>query len=1069
MFKKIAAYSVITAMLFAGAFQYVQIARAQNPNLVANPSVETPSSISTIPQGWQTGNWGTNSATFSYLSTGEDGSRSLQVSLANYSSGDAKWFFNPVTITPSASYDFTDYYQSNVTSYLVAEEIDSIGNITYVNLKALPASSTWTQSAATLITLPTTASLTIFHLISSAGVLTTDNYSFALSPPVLPNPPPSPGTNLIANPSFETQSMPNIPDNWTTSSWGSNTSSFTYANYGHTGSRSGSVVISKYVSGDAKWVFSPVTAVPGSTYVFSDYYESTISSGVVAAFVDTSGVTSYQDLGSVAASPSYWSQVVDNFVAPANAATVTVYHLINSVGSLSTDDYALSQQFSPVVPSVVINSPSNGATLSGITSLGAVANDAAGVSNVAFYLNGSQIGSPVSTSPYLLSWDTQTVANGSYTLTAISTNSLGVKSVSAPITINVNNPIPFGANLITNPLVSTVSPTNNLLPLGWTTSSWGTNSPTYKYATSGFNDTRSLKVTLSSFTSGDAKWMFTPVNIISGNSYTYSDYYQSGVSTDVVAMFSDPSGNITYADLGAAPASTTWKNYTGNFTAPLNVKTVSILHILAQTGSLTTDDFNLMQSVTVNLPNSNAPLTGLVSFSVNSSGIPIGSTVKYLVDSLAVGASSVAPFSYSWDSSTVTNGTHNLSAMVTDPSGNSLTTHGVAIMVSNPNPVSGNLIPNPNLLSVSSTSATQPLDWTSSTWGTNTTKFSYLTTGYNGAKSVKVQITKYTSGDSKWYFTAQNVTKDTQYKFSDYYQSTTPTEVDAVFTMSDGSTIYQIIGLPGVSGSWQQFQTTFALPLGTVNVTIFHLIHSVGTLTTSDFSLAPYIPVGFSRPLLTLTFDDGYDNMFTQALPLLQNYGFNSTQFIITSDINTTGYMTTAQVQAMSKAGTEMASHTVTHNDLTQETSAQVLTELAQSQSVLAAWIGLPVTDLAYPLGLYTSSIEGQVKTYYTAARGVEDGLNSKDNFNIYDIKAQNVYDTTTTAQISDWVAQAQATNTWLVLVYHSVDPNTASPIDGGIYNITPSQLDSQLAAIKTSGIQVETMQQAIQEIAPQL
>jgi hypothetical protein len=71
---------------------------------------------------------------------------------------------------------------------------------------------------------------------------------------------------------------------------------------------------------------------------------------------------------------------------------------------------------------------------------------------------------------------------------------------------------------------------------------------------------------------------------------------------------------------------------------------------------------------------------------------------------------------------------------------------------------------------------------------------------------------------------------------------------------------------------------------------------------------------------------------------------------------------------------------------------------------------------------------------------------------------------TTTTAQIADWIAQAQATKTWLVLVYHAV-----SPTDTGDYNVTPANLDSQLAAIKSSGIPVLTMQQALAELKPQL
>jgi peptidoglycan/xylan/chitin deacetylase (PgdA/CDA1 family) len=249
-------------------------------------------------------------------------------------------------------------------------------------------------------------------------------------------------------------------------------------------------------------------------------------------------------------------------------------------------------------------------------------------------------------------------------------------------------------------------------------------------------------------------------------------------------------------------------------------------------------------------------------------------------------------------------------------------------------------------------------------------------------------------------------------------------------------------------------------------MSVYHLIHSVGTLTIDDASLKTYTPVGFKRALVSLTFDDGYDNMYTQALPILQKDGFLSTDYIITGDINTTGYMTNAQVKALAQDGEEIGSHTVTHDDMLTETPAQYDSELSQSKAQLQSWTGQTINNLAFPNGLYNKAITTDTAKYYTTARGVEDGLNSKDNYNIYDIKVQNIYNTTTTAQVADWVKQAQATDTWLVLVYHSVDPTGA---DGSVYNVTPTQLTNQLATVTSSGIAVETMQQAEAEIAPQL
>jgi peptidoglycan/xylan/chitin deacetylase (PgdA/CDA1 family) len=689
--------------------------------------------------------------------------------------------------------------------------------------------------------------------------------------------------NLITNPSAET-SVSGAPTSWLQGNWGTNTTSFTYTSAGaEDGSHALQVSVSGYSSGDAKWYFAPVSVAASTSYSFSDYYESAVSTQLVAEYLDASGNATFATLETVTPSTT-WAQTNVSFKTPANTASMTIFHLIAGNGTLTTDNYNLS-----VTPTT-----------------------------------------------------------------------------------------PPTSNLVPN---STLETLNGTQPASWQSGGWGTNTPVYSYLTTGYNGGRSVKVQLTKYTSGDAKWYFTPVAVAPGVLYDYSDYYESTVATDVMAGITLSNGTTQYIDLGTAPTSAAWAQYKGQFTTPATAQSVTIYHLISSVGSLTTSDFNVQQDAVA--------ATG---------GIPNGS---------------VAQASFS----------------------------------------------NPNL----------PSDWQSASWGTNNAAFSYLTTGYNGGRSLQVKMTSYTDGDGKWFFNPLPVTQDTQYKFSDYYEATTATEVEAVFTMSDGTTVYQIIGLPQTASTWTQFSTGFSVPQGAVNVTVYHLLQSVGTLTTSDFSMQPYTPVGFSSPLVTLTFDDGYNNDYTQGLPLLTQYGLTSTQFIITGDIGQSGYMTSAQVKAFSAAGDEMASHTVTHDDLLTETSAQVTTELANSQASLKTWTGKSPTDFAFPNGLYSNSIVASVKKYYQAARGVEDGLNSKDNFNAYDLKVQNVFDTTTTAQISDWVQQAKMTNTWVILVYHSVDPNVNNALDGGLYNVTPTQLSSQLAAIKAGGVPVKTLSQALAQVEPQL
>lgn len=662
-----------------------------------------------------------------------------------------------------------------------------------------------------------------------------------------------------------------------------------------------------------------------------------------------------------------------------------------------------------------------------------------------------------------------------------------VVSISAGLIDHVSALSP---NLISNPLVQTAS-SNPSLPLNWYQGNWGTNSATFSYLNSGYNDSNSLEVQMSDYSSGDAKWYFNPIAVTPGDSYTYSDYYTSTVATDVMAVFVNGSGNTTYVDLGEASASSNWAQYSASFVVPSGTQTATIYHLINSDGSLQTDDFSFTSdsapSVSITSPSNNSSINGTVELAANASDNSGIASVQFYIDGNAVGSPvTSAPYQTSWNSASVPNGDHSLTAVATNVNGISTTSSAVTLDVSNANPAGGNLIPDPLVNQATPGDSSLPEDWSPYTWGTNSTTFSYSNSGYGGSGSLEVNVTSYTSGDSKWAFNPVPVTQDVQYKFSEYYESNINTQIEAVFNMSDGSIVYQLIGQPQASSTWTNFTTEFSAPLGTVSMTIYHLVQSVGTLTTSDFSLTPYTPTGFNRPIVTLTFDDGYVNQYTETLPLLKQYGFDSTQFIITNEIGQKGYLTNSDILALFQDGNEIASHTVTHSDLTQETPSQVTNELSSSQTTLESIInggstnsrggrGTPtqitnkVTDFAYPYGLYDNSVTAAVEQYYGAARGIEDGLNSKDNFNRYDLKVQNIFDTTTTAQVADWIAQAQATNTWLILCYHSVDPNVNNPVDSGIYNITPAQLSPQLAAIKASGITVETMSQALNEITPQL
>lgn len=218
---------------------------------------------------------------------------------------------------------------------------------------------------------------------------------------------------------------------------------------------------------------------------------------------------------------------------------------------------------------------------------------------------------------------------------------------------------------------------------------------------------------------------------------------------------------------------------------------------------------------------------------------------------------------------------------------------------------------------------------------------------------------------------------------------------------------------------------------------------------------------GFERGIVTVTFDDGYQSIYDNALPIMQSLGITSTQFIVTGYTDTDPfYMTSAELVNMHNLGHEMGSHTVTHPDLTTLTPAQLDAELSVSKAFLEALTG-PVEDFAYTFGIYNDTVIAAVQQYYLAARTSDPGLNTRTGFNEYLVKCEAVLDTTTPAEVQAWIDDANINHYWLVLLYHQVDDAA------GQYHTTPANLALEMQNLSNTGIAVMPMKDALTEIRP--
>lgn len=127
---------------------------------------------------------------------------------------------------------------------------------------------------------------------------------------------------------------------------------------------------------------------------------------------------------------------------------------------------------------------------------------------------------------------------------------------------------------------------------------------------------------------------------------------------------------------------------------------------------------------------------------------------------------------------------------------------------------------------------------------------------------------------------------------------------------------------------------------------------------------------------VVLTFDDGYIDAYTAALPLLQQHGFVATFYIISGFVGQPGYMGWPEIRALRDAGMEIGAHSVTHPDLTTLGLEELRAQVAQSGATIAAELGAPVLSFCYPGGRFNDTVAAVAREsgYTSATTTMPDG-----------------------------------------------------------------------------------------------
>ena len=277
-------------------------------------------------------------------------------------------------------------------------------------------------------------------------------------------------------------------------------------------------------------------------------------------------------------------------------------------------------------PTVAITSPSSGATLRGTTAVSANASDNVGVVGVQFRLDGNNLGAEDTASPYGLSWDTTAASNGTHALTAVARDAAGNSTTSVSITITVDNSAPTVA--LTTPAAGAM--------VGGTTA-----------------------VTASA---------------------------SDNVGVAGVRFFVDGAA-IGVEDTGA-PYSVAWNTATvTNGAHALTAVARDAAGNTTTSGAITVTVDNSAPTVALTAPSAGAALKGTTTVTASAADNVGVAGVRFFVDGAAIGAEdTVAPYSATWNTTTVANGSHTLTAVARDGVGNTTTSSGITVTVDNSAP-----------------------------------------------------------------------------------------------------------------------------------------------------------------------------------------------------------------------------------------------------------------------------------------------------------------------------------------------------------------------------------------------
>jgi peptidoglycan/xylan/chitin deacetylase (PgdA/CDA1 family) len=255
----------------------------------------------------------------------------------------------------------------------------------------------------------------------------------------------------------------------------------------------------------------------------------------------------------------------------------------------------------------------------------------------------------------------------------------------------------------------------------------------------------------------------------------------------------------------------------------------------------------------------------------------------------------------------------------------------------------------------------------------------------------------------------------------------------------------------------------FAVDAGMRRIALVLALFLVTSIAGAIMAASPSSTVKAEVPhgVISIAFDDNYQDQFDYAFPLMQARGINGTFYAVKNQLRDfsfdSSYMSIAELQTLQDNGNEIGSHSVTHTTFTYLSDNQIRQECNESKQILEA-NGLAVTNFAYPNGETNDHIDSIVDDYYRSGRTAYVAPYLMDVPTSQFRLAGFSEEPGSLATLKNMVDQVYSTNSWAIIFFHHIQPD-AYGVD---YTTSTQYFEGFLDYVISKGVQTLTVNQVL-------